>query len=94
MSDDKRKTIYIVMGTTGEYSDRNEWLVRAYFSKIKAEALVETLEAWCRENSVSRLDDRVSFERRDGIKCPLDPQFQCDYTGTSYYLAECEMGEA
>jgi len=28
--------IYVVMGTTGEYSDRSEWLVIAYFDEEKA----------------------------------------------------------
>lgn len=31
------KTIYIVMGTVGEYSDRDEWPVVAYDSEVLAE---------------------------------------------------------
>ena len=35
--------IYVVMGTTGEYSDREEWPVRAYFSKHLAEDCINGL---------------------------------------------------
>lgn len=34
------KTIYIVQGSKGEYSDHKEWLVRAFTSKKRAQEMV------------------------------------------------------
>ena len=34
------RTIYVVVGSAGEYSDRNEWLVRAFDDEEAAKAFV------------------------------------------------------
>jgi len=41
--------VYIVQGTCGEYSDRDEWVACAYLDKAKAEQRVLELEEWVRE---------------------------------------------
>jgi hypothetical protein len=47
------KTVYIVSGQTGEYSDHREWLVAAYLDESKAMTHVELANARARE-----LDER------------------------------------
>ena len=36
-----KETVWVVMGTTGEYSDRNEWPVRAFFDEAAAQEHIE-----------------------------------------------------
>lgn len=81
--------IYIVIGSTGEYSDRYEWPVIAYLNKIKAQDHVlkaskrsdEIFETWKHDIIIP-----------DGIN-EFDPSFRMDYTETSYYLWEVELSE-
>lgn len=42
--------VYVVMGTTGEYSDRKEWPVAAFTAEEGAAGLLTQLETWCREH--------------------------------------------
>ena len=87
--------VYIVFGTTGEYSDRTEWPVRAFLSENEAAQLV------------AALDERVRIERMDGSGFgpgyyerldevtermkDVDPNFQTDYTGTRYYVVDVPL---
>lgn len=84
--------IYIVMGTTGEYSDRSEWPVKAFYCEKVAQDLVVAATRKAKElevirNSVSRYDapKRGSNE--------FDPNMQMDYTGIDYYIMETELQE-
>ena len=84
------KTIYVVFGTTGEYSDRTEWPVKAYASLKKAKTHI--LEA-------DKVADAI-FVKREGRMSstneetnPFDEDFRMDYTGTSYYYIETELEE-
>lgn len=85
--------MYIVMGGTGEYSDRVEWPVAAYVNRADAEAAVLRLDA------AARLID-IEYERRVQDHDPLayqyppadvvaqmeDTSFLRDYTGTHYFI--------
>ena len=75
--------IYLVVGQTGEYSDYQEWNVRAFHDKVSAQALCGNLNEWCREKNLHEANKDWSR-----ITCPLDPHFQCDYSGTKYIVAE------
>ena len=80
------KEIYIVCGTTGEYSDRREWFVAAYRNRVRAEQHIANLDTWLREHGYDRNTHRpYDYE----TKCPLDANFATDYTGTRYYVASC-----
>lgn len=73
------------MGTTGEWSDRTEWSVKAFSSEGKAKAMVERLAAWCDLHQVGE-NNHCSYENRYKLNKPEDdPDFICDYTGTKYY---------
>ena len=89
--------IWIVSGTTGEYSSRSEWVVCAYTAEADAAAHVakasQYAEAW------HAFTQTPEFERMDwhsGRKLmrssnPMDPSFSCDYTGTTYEIQEVEL---
>jgi hypothetical protein len=44
-------TLYVVMGSEGEYSDRSTWPVRAFIDQAKATAHV--VKATCRANEIA-----------------------------------------
>jgi hypothetical protein len=84
----------MVGGTTGEYSDRTEWVVDAWRSEAEAQARVaELTEAMQRFGITGREPDRYgdSHAARRKEMRKLDPAFDDDYTGTSYYINELEL---
>jgi hypothetical protein len=97
--------IYIVSGSTGEYSDRTDWMVCAYKSEDEAKRIVAEYDRIAKEIEVRcRLDeddplrlDRYSFNRWHGDDRPKwphpDPDFSMDYTGTTYGYGEVELVE-
>lgn len=86
--------VYVVMGDTGEYSDRTEWSVSAYLDESKAAAHVARLDAWLIENKVSRNHaDVLVYEDRDKLRTPDDPHFTSDYTGTRYLIMAVELAD-
>lgn len=90
------KTVYVVMGSTGEYSDRREWAVRAFLSKDDAERLVRDGDDWARTNGVSpnhMSGDHVYYEREEVAKsCPLGA-CDIDYTGVSWYVMDVPLDD-
>ena len=78
--------IYIVNGTTGEYSDRNDWVVCAYKDKALADAHVH--DAMLRAKEIEKSDYRHDNDRN---KNEFDPNMRIDYTGTEYYVVETEL---
>jgi hypothetical protein len=86
--------IYVVMGSTGEYSDGREWMVAAYTDEEKAKTHVELANARVRELGISFDDDSVLWQDRDKFAeamKPLDDQCQVDYTGTGYHLVDVDL---
>lgn len=82
--------IYIVMGTTGEYSGRNEWPVKAYRDSRLAESHVTNATELAKiiEVQYLRYDDTPLDTN------PYDPHMQMRYTGTSYFIMEVELDES
>ena len=78
-------TIYVVQGSTGEYSDHIEWLVKAYADEKQAQTHVVLAQARANElyAGVPRYYDIKG-------KNEHDPEMQTDYTGTHYALLEVE----
>lgn len=91
--------IYVIQGTTGEYSDRSEWLCFAVGEEDRAREIVEeyTREAKAIEVRTRLPEDHPDYIDRfksweDGFKWPHpDPYFNMDYTGTDYSYAEIEL---
>lgn len=73
--------IHVVMGSTGEYSDHQEWSVAAYFSKSKAEEHVVKASARARE-LIAEKGEFGSFKGGN----EFDAEMQVDYTGVNYYV--------
>ena len=76
------RTIYVVVGECGEYSDREEWLVEAYPSEDAAIARVVELETLVRllrglPTDAAREDSMRRHPRGDR-------NYRSDYTGTRY----------
>lgn len=81
-------TIYVVLGTTGEYSDRMEWVVRAFRNEKTAQDQVEFLtEKWA---ALKAGLERYTDEYRNAEKAMTewDPNFYEDYTGTSWWMSD------
>jgi len=86
-------TIWVVFGTTGEYSDRSEWPVAAFFHEQAAQRRVLDCQEWLLANGCARRanDDgiyRPSGGRYAALENPYDPSMGIDYTGVRYYIAE------
>lgn len=84
--------IYVVMGTTGEYSNQNEWPVCWCANQELAADLVSRFTRLAAEHVAHHKD---KFDYYDSTPAPeFDPKFKCDkYTGTSYYLVEVEEND-
>lgn len=87
-------TIWVVQGTTGEYSDRDEWIVVAVNSQELAEEWIKALDIQYQSIPPELRDDR--WEHQDAIEkiMSLDPKFRMDYTGTSYFYSESPFSSA
>lgn len=84
--------IYVVMGTTGEYSDRDEWPVMGYFSEGKAQEHVIRASTRARVFTISHTrfqypeDDEWIAAARAWMG-NLDPGIQIHpYTGEVMYF--------
>lgn len=88
--EDKLK-IYIVMGSTGEYSDHSTWTVRAFVNYRRAEKFALGCVQLARTyktiyNSFPETTEALDEAQR---ACKdLDPRFSCDYTGTEYFVSQ------
>lgn len=79
--------VYVVFGRTGEYSDREEWLVKAFTSENSAKELVlKATEAAAKVRTSRESEYRV----QKGVNL-FDPEMAMDYTGTFYYYEPVEL---
>lgn len=90
-----KNKIFIIQGNTGKYSDRCDWLVKAFFSQERAQKHMEFLN-----NKLKELELLEGFEgdwkkRSDNSKIMIqfDEGFHCDYTGSEYVLLTVELEE-
>ena len=83
------RLVYLVVGTTGEYSDREEWPVRAYLLEANAVRHRDAAEAAAATIHRER-EDRYSVPH--GVN-PHDPDMKMDYTGTHYEIWMAELGD-
>lgn len=83
--------IFIVVGSTGEYSDRYQWNVGAYYSEKAARdhADMASEEAWRLHKS--RSSKHSSIE--EGAN-KYDLKMTMSYTGADYYVHEAEILDA
>ena len=79
--------IYVVIGKTGEYADRQEWLVKAFSTKEKARKHARLCARDAKEFQKFREDEFKSPSNGYSVH---DPYMVMDYTGTEYYYEEVE----
>lgn len=88
-------TIYLVIGSTGEYSGHTEWNVKAFTSKEKAWSFLESLEATIK-SAAPDCPEFYETNQRNALEkalIDLDPKVQVDYTGITYEIEEIELEE-
>lgn len=91
--------VWIIMGTTGEYSDRSEWPVRGYINEATARTEVEAMSARAREVQDEFRQVKYDFSPEGKARMSQimqyigDDSFNADYTGTSYYLMEVDIAD-
>lgn len=90
--------IYVVMGSCGEYSDHQEWAVRAFYKEKDAQEHVLLLDSTWREAKVKYAQEHGGYDyyfgsgwSDDDWKHPHDPGFTHDHTGTNYYVMEVPL---
>lgn len=83
--------IWIVQGSTGEYSDHCEWIVGWYSNERDAQICVEFLSKLARE--AFKLHKKGAYEAAGNLMAPFDLGFMVDYTGTNYACFPVEPGK-
>jgi hypothetical protein len=84
--------IYVIIGSTGEYSDHSEWPVCWRSTLAEAEQVVAVCNAEAAAFKRWMDDDQDHLERRYGKAFEeyrakmLDPSCTVDYTGTTYLV--------
>lgn len=77
--------LWIVYGSCGEYSDRTEWAVAIVDCEDDAKLMVTMLQQQYLNIPQEMRENRWDHEDEMKAIMSLDPSFQCDYTGTSYF---------
>jgi hypothetical protein len=85
------KTIFVVEGSTGEYSDHREWLVKAYTNETKA--IEHILLASQEANKLFVKYNSDDYAYGDSLENKYDPYMQMDYTGVRYRYHSIELVE-
>lgn len=84
--------IWIVMGSTGEYSDRTEWPVLAFTSEADARVHIAALDVRMQQMPQDWKDNRWDYNDEIAAHmAPLDPGFSLNYSGTSYFCYEVKV---
>ena len=89
--------IYVIQGSTGEYSDHMEWPVCAFKDEQKAKdfivQLTQEANAFMAQfsDSYEWYDWFYEFESRRFGPPPNDPKFRCDSSRFNYAYFETEL---
>jgi hypothetical protein len=83
-------TIYLVMGSTGEYDDWREWIVCAYKDKERAKE-----HSKLAEEKADFLFQTKSYRdaREPAGQNEFDPRMDMDHTGTEYRIQPTRLIE-
>jgi len=79
--------IYIVIGNTGEYSDRQMWIAKVFDNKKSARIYSEAMNEYFKDSE--KLDWEERYALAENVE-PFDENASCDYTGTWYDIEEVE----
>lgn len=85
--------VWIVQGSTGEYSDHDEWVICAYRTQEQANTHAVLAAARAREIQKAA-DGEMVFSwdlERLGMFNEYDKDMRIDYTGVNYQVIEVEL---
>ena len=77
--------ICIVIGQTGEYSDKSHWYVAAYINHKSAEELKRAAQRYI-DKAPRKVMDSWTLREEHAKANPFDPQCNIDYTSTTYSI--------
>lgn len=84
------KSIFIVLGVTGENEEQRSWLVKAFPSERDALTFIEKLESTYETFADEEDEQEDSQDRLIEAMRELDENFEFDpETGTEYSITEC-----
>lgn len=84
------KSIFIVLGVTGENDQQRSWLVKAFPSEREAMAFIDKLESTYESYANEEDFDKEAEEQLVEAMRDLDENFEFDAeTGTEYSITEC-----
>ena len=98
------KTIFLLVGTKGQYDSYEEWVAKAFVTQAGAEAHREKIKQWQNGNGIptshhekvklpKRLGETTVSQLEDKV-CPFDShlQWSCiDRSGIEYEIREVEL---
>lgn len=84
--------IYIVKGSTGEYSDNQEWLVAWYKEERLARKHCELADKEAKVIYIDCESKLISYWNIPSGSNKYDPNMMTNYTGTNYSVEEVEEG--
>jgi len=87
----KDRTCYVIIGETGQYSARNDWVLRDRTDKEKAELRHSMCQRMADEIEEKLKETGKEFWQFGGLtdeQKKIDEGFHIDYTGTTYYVVE------
>lgn len=94
--------IWVLQGSTGEYSDRTDWIVRAYSDEEKANSDCSKANDEAHKCFKTLEEKDLCYPCNDAEKAQernvrteiltIDPDAQFDYyTGTTYWVVKCNL---
>lgn len=90
----KPKSIYLVIGETGEFGGKRWWPVAAYLKEkdclIHVEMANEVVDDFYRKHKRGGLDE-IAEVMIGKCRNPYDPNIQMDYNGTRYSMRKSEL---
>lgn len=82
--------IHLVVGSTGEYENYHEWVVKAYRDRDKAVAHANLAEQ--EAERIFKKNGSRGYYGSDSPN-PYDPNMDMDYTGTFYEIQTIDLEE-
>ena len=83
--------IYVVIGDTGEHSDRTEWLTQAFKTEEAAKDKILQLSVLLQKQPQTHKLDYDSRKETIKLMKEFDPNFELEYGGTSWRVEEVEL---
>lgn len=86
--------IWLVQGMTGDYSDRDVWIVAAYTDAKAAQLRAQALDERVRCKQYLDYDERHKAQQAIRADPRGDPYCRIVFPGTNYSVEKCELFDA